>query len=356
MRVAVLIYFVFMLFGCSVNLNSPQGKLSDTLNQLMEEFGQERDSLQVDIAAQIRKEQPSVRPNLILLQATMAISDDRLDVAQQSIHELRAFESLTDEQLGIIHLLEATAYYSLGQIDKLDNSLDSAITKLDKTDDPTLRFWLEANKLLISAFRDNDVMFEQSVGYVLPRIETVPNNLLGQFMLNMVAIGLVTEKRLNEAINVENVIVSRDEETGNIKGLSDSYYNLGNIYRGLLQPELALLNFMQCLDYAEQLDSQKDQAFALQQLTVVALELDDQERAKIWAKEAHTLAFETNTRQLYIPTKITLAKVIAEESPSESMKLIKEARDLSSKFKVTQFIHEIEIVEEKLASIEKSNE
>jgi tetratricopeptide (TPR) repeat protein len=350
--VSIFLTVLLSLIGCGEDKAHPQNRLSTSLDHMLQKLDQEEQNLQVQIENQIAKGNPRISPNLLLLSAAIASSNDELTTVRQSLDTLMRVKNLSDDQLGLTYLLEATRYYALGQVTRLDDSLNKAILKLDDTSDPGLKLWLEANKVLIAAFRHNNVMFDEAVNYVLPRIETAPNNLLGQFMLNMIAIGLTTEERFNDAINVESIKVSRDEALGNVKGLSDSYYNLGNIYRKLLQPELALLNFMQCLDYSEQLGSSQDQAFALQQMAVVALELEDNDRAKQWARDAHSLAISSNSQQLYIPTKVALAKAIADEKPMESAALLKEARTLSSKLNVTHFMAEIEAIERKLVKIE----
>jgi tetratricopeptide (TPR) repeat protein len=349
MRAVILLYFLFILTGCNKAIVPANGNLSQSLNQLMVELGVDQKHLNQNIAQRITSEHPSLIPDLLLLQASMAVANDKLEIARQSVAQLMQMNGLSDEQLGFMYLMKAMTHYNVGQVTDLDESLAQAISRLSTTNDPMLLFWLETHKLLIAAYRENDTMYNHSVSYVLPRLDKAPHNLLGQLMLNMVAIGLTTGQRYNEAINVENIKVKRDEALGNIKGLSDSYYNLGNIYRKLLQPELALLNFMQCLEYAEQLESDADQAFALQQMTVVAIQLND-DRAYEWAKKSHTMALTAKVEQLYIPVKITLAKTIADEEPSESIKLLKEARILSEEFNATQFIDEIEIVEKQLAN------
>jgi tetratricopeptide (TPR) repeat protein len=335
------------LIGCNKATVSPYGRLSTSLNQLMNELGNDQKNLQRKISERLTSAQSPIQPDLLLLQASMAVADDRLDLARQTINTLLTLSNLSDEQRGLTYLLKATTHYSLGQIVELDEALEQAMQSLNQVQDPMLLFWLEVHKVLMAAYRQNDDMFSQAVAYVLPRLDQAPNNLLGQSMLNTVAIGLTTGMRFNEAINVENIKVRRDEALGNIKGLSDSYYNLGTIYRRLLQPELALLNFMQCLEYSEQMDSDADQAFALQQMAAVASGLND-ERAYEWAQQAHAMALSSETQQLYIPTKIVLAKVIIDKSPAESAKLLQEARALSERLDVVQFIDEIDSLEKKI--------
>jgi tetratricopeptide (TPR) repeat protein len=313
----------------------------------MLEFGNEQEELQSKIESRLANVEPERSSNLLLFKAAIAIADDKLDLAREALSQLKVL-SLSDDQLGLAAILQARIHYSLGQIDELNAPLTHATEKLSQTRDPVLKFWLAADQLLISAYTKDDKVFERAAEYALSHLDVIPENLLGQSMLNVVAIGLTTGGRYNQAIDIENIKVERDEALGNIKGLSDSYYNLGGLYRNLLQPELALLNFMQCLDYSEQLGSELDQAFALQQMGAVAFELEDYENAEVWARKAYTLAYSTKTQQLYIPTSVTLAKVIVSSLPDESRKLIQEARNLSDEYNVEHFIKEIEIVEREL--------
>lgn len=349
MRFVKLLCLLIILVGCTESTPSSDKSLTGSLNELLANLGQEHKDLHIAIATQIVQENSHTQPNVLLLQTAMSLADDKLALAQDSIDKLMNIDDLSDDQAGLAYLFEATAHYTVGQTEALDTSLNQALLMLNGTSDPVLKFWLESYKVLLSSYRGNQPMFEQSVGYVLPRLNSAPQNLLGQSMLNVIAIGLTTGQRFNDAIDVENIKVARDEALGNVQGLSDSYYNLGTLYRHLEQPELALLSFMRCLEYAEQLMSDRDQAYALQQMTVVTLTLNDHTRAMEWAREAHSLALSSNTPQLYIPTKLTLAKVIAHTSPSESQKLLNEAKALSVELNVDQFLEDIKSIEKMLA-------
>ena len=360
MRYFILLSYALVVMGCSQphtsSSSSPNQSqlipsesklLSTSLNELMLEFGHEQGELLSKIESKLANTEQDESSVLLLLKAAIAIADDKLDIAREALRQLKQL-SLTDDQLGLAAILQARIHYSLGQIDDLNALLTQATEKLSQTQDPILRFWLAADQLLISAYIKDDKVFDKASDYALSHLNVVPENLLGQSMLNVVAIGLTTGGRYNQAIDVENIKVERDEALGNIKGLSDSYYNLGGLYRNLLQPELALFNFMQCFDYSEQLGSELDQAFALQQMGAVAFELEDYENAESWSRKAHSLAYSTKTQQLYIPTNVTLAKVIASSLPEESRELIQEARKLSDEYKVEHFLKEIEIVEREL--------